>query len=65
MTRSTKRRLGLILIEIIVVIVGIIYIYPVFLMFMNSVKPFREVVTDVIALPTRLAWETTATSLTR
>ncbi|HPJ65560.1 MAG TPA: carbohydrate ABC transporter permease [Flexilinea sp.] len=57
MTRSTKRRLGLILIEIIVVIVGIIYIYPVFLMFMNSVKPFREVVTDVIALPTRLAWE--------
>lgn len=57
MTRSTKRRLGLILIEIIVVIVGIIYIYPVSLMFMNSVKPFREVVTDVIALPTRLAWE--------
>lgn len=57
MTRSTKRRLGLILIEIIVFIVGIIYIYPVFLMFMNSVKPFREVVTDVIALPTRLAWE--------
>ncbi|MHC1771479.1 MAG: carbohydrate ABC transporter permease [Flexilinea sp.] len=57
MTRSRKRKLQLIVLEIIVIVLGIFYIYPVFLMFMNSVKPFKEVVTDVIALPTRIAWE--------
>lgn len=57
MTRTSKRRLSLVILEIVIVIIGLAYIYPVFLMFMNSVKPFREVVTDVIGLPSRIAWE--------
>ena len=57
MTRAAKNRLYLVILEIIIVIIGIIYIYPVFLMFMNSVKPFREVVTDVIALPSKIEWK--------
>lgn len=52
-----RRKPALIILEIGIIIIGIIYIYPVFLMFMNSVKPFKEVVTDVIALPTRIEWK--------
>ncbi|MFT3984433.1 MAG: carbohydrate ABC transporter permease [Lachnospiraceae bacterium] len=57
MKRAKKKKLQLLLLEIVMLLMGIVYIYPVFLMFMNSVKPFKEVVTDVIALPTRVAWE--------
>jgi len=57
MTRAKKKKLRLLLLEIAMLLMGLVYIYPVFLMFMNSVKPFKEVVTDVIALPTRVAWE--------
>lgn len=56
MTRADKRRLYLVILEVIIVIIGLVYIYPVFLMFMNSVKPFREVVMDVIALPSKIEW---------
>ncbi len=57
MTRAKKKKLRLLILEIAMFLMGLVYIYPVFLMFMNSVKPFKEVVTDVIALPTRVAWE--------
>ncbi len=57
MTRADKRRLYLVILEVIIVIIGLVYIYPVFLMFMNSVKPFREVVMDVIALPSKIEWK--------
>ncbi|MDO5573300.1 MAG: carbohydrate ABC transporter permease [bacterium] len=56
MTRAKKKRLQMVLLEIVITLIGIIYIYPVFLMFMNSVKPFKEVVTDVIGLPSRIEW---------
>ena len=45
------------ILEIVLVLIGLIYIYPVFLMFINSFKPFREVVVNVIALPSRLEWQ--------
>ncbi len=57
MTRAKKKKLRVLILEIVMLLMGLVYIYPVFLMFMNSVKPFKEVVTDVIALPTRAAWE--------
>lgn len=41
----------MILMLILLSLFTIIYIYPVFLMFMNSFKPFGEVVSDPIALP--------------
>jgi len=40
-----------------ITVIAILYSYPVFLMFINSVKPFGEVVSDVIALPRQLAFE--------
>ncbi|MCR4657764.1 MAG: carbohydrate ABC transporter permease [Lachnospiraceae bacterium] len=35
----------------VLTLLALVYIYPVFLMFMNSFKPFGEVVSDPIALP--------------
>ncbi len=57
MTRRQKKKLKMILAEIIMAFVALVYIYPVFLMFINSVKPFGEVVADVIALPKVLEWQ--------
>lgn len=56
MTLTQKKKCKLIVLTIIMAILAIVYIYPVFLMFINSVKPFAEVVTDVIALPSKLEW---------
>lgn len=52
-TRS-KINIRLIILEVFVIILGLVFIYPVFLMVINSFKPFREVVIDVIALPSKL-----------
>ncbi|MDC7240297.1 MAG: carbohydrate ABC transporter permease, partial [Spirochaetales bacterium] len=49
-----KQRTGIIILEILMILVGIFFIYPVFLMFMNSFKTFGEVVSNVIALPKSL-----------
>ncbi len=46
-----KKVLGKSLVILVLTVVALIYIYPVFLMFMNSIKPFGEVVADAIALP--------------
>lgn len=51
---KNRKKIRLLLVEIIMVLVALIYIYPVFLMFMNSVKPFGEVVADVIKLPSTI-----------
>jgi len=57
MTRKQKQNLSKIILEVFMVIFAIIFIYPIFLMFINSVKPFGEVVSDVIALPSKIEWE--------
>jgi raffinose/stachyose/melibiose transport system permease protein len=57
MKATAKRKVRLGILEAFIILVALVYIYPVFLMFMNSLKPFKEVVLDPIALPTRLAWE--------
>lgn len=56
MSLSQKHKMKLIILTIVMAVIAIIYIYPVFLMFINSVKPFGEVVLDVIALPSKLEW---------
>lgn len=56
MTLKQKKKCKLIVLTIIMAVLALVYIYPVFLMFINSVKPFSEVVTDVIALPSKLEW---------
>jgi len=57
MSRRMKNILRKSLFEILIIVLACAYIYPVFLMFINSVKPFKEVVVDAIALPTKLALE--------
>ena len=48
---AKRRKRNTIILMIILTIVALIFIYPVFLMFLNSFKPFGEVVSDPIALP--------------
>ncbi|MDF2590396.1 MAG: carbohydrate transporter permease [Anaerocolumna sp.] len=57
MSRAQMKQLKNFTLILFIVILGGIYIYPVFLMFLNSVKPFKEVVIDVIALPSKIALE--------
>ncbi|HBG01583.1 MAG TPA: sugar ABC transporter permease [Firmicutes bacterium] len=56
-TRGQRTRLRWFLVELFALALAVFYIYPVFLMVNNSLKPFREVIMDVIALPSRLAFE--------
>lgn len=54
MTNAKKNRL--LLIEILMIIIALIFIYPIILVAINSFKSFSEVMTDVIALPKRLTF---------
>ena len=62
MSRDTKRKVSKWTMIICLTIVACFYIYPVFLMVMNSFKPFGEIIGDVLALlsvltfPTTLMW---------
>ena len=56
MSLSQKHKAKLIILAVVMGILAIVYIYPVFLMFINSAKPFSEVVLDVIALPSKFEW---------
>lgn len=51
---NSRINIKLILLEVFVIILGLVFIYPVFVMVINSFKPFREVVINVIALPSKL-----------
>lgn len=51
-----KRKMKTVILAVVMLIFAVIYIYPVFLMFMNSVKPFGEIVLDVIKLPSTIEW---------
>ncbi|MUT66966.1 carbohydrate ABC transporter permease [Paenibacillus sp. NEAU-GSW1] len=42
--------------EIIMVLLSLVFLYPIFLAINNSLKSFGEVMTDVIALPKKLAF---------
>ncbi|MCH5255237.1 MAG: carbohydrate ABC transporter permease [Lachnospiraceae bacterium] len=54
MTLQRKRLLSKIIMIICLTVVACIYIYPVYLMFMNSFKPFGEIIADVLAFPKKL-----------
>lgn len=47
--RSNKA--GRIVLEIVLVVIALLFLYPLFLAIFNSFKSFQEVMTDVIALP--------------
>lgn len=41
---------------LVMLLIALVYVYPIFLMCINAVKPFGEVVTDVIKLPSKTEW---------
>ena len=43
--------------SVILSIVAIFYLYPLFLVLINSFKTFSEITSNVISLPSRLVWE--------
>lgn len=51
MTRKARRTRNRVIMVICLVLIACIYIYPVYLMFMNSFKPFGEIVANVLAFP--------------
>ena len=46
-----RKKRNIVILTIVLTVIAVIFIYPVFLKFMNSFKPFGEVVSDPIALP--------------
>jgi raffinose/stachyose/melibiose transport system permease protein len=52
-----NQKTGLITLEIFMILLALLFLYPIFLVFNNSLKSFREVMTDVIALPKQLTFE--------
>lgn len=53
----SKKDIKKLIMVAVMVLVGVVYIYPVFLMFLNSIKSFKEVIIDVIALPSQFEWK--------
>ncbi len=54
MRLQQKRMLRKTIMIACLVVVAVVYIYPVYLMFMNSFKPFGEIIADVLAFPSKL-----------
>ncbi|CAM3384942.1 carbohydrate ABC transporter permease [Paenibacillus lupini] len=54
MNRQSKA--GRIILEVVMVLLSLLFLYPLFLAINNSFKSFGEVMTDVIALPKKLAF---------
>ena len=48
---AKRKRRNTVILVIVLTAISLVFIYPVFLMFLNSFKPFGEVVSDPIALP--------------
>ncbi|CAM4287296.1 carbohydrate ABC transporter permease [Paenibacillus tarimensis] len=52
-----RSRAGRLVLEISMILLSLLFLYPLFLAVNNSLKSFGEVMTDVIALPKQLAFE--------
>ncbi|KUP26333.1 carbohydrate ABC transporter permease [Paenibacillus sp. DMB5] len=53
---KTNNKTGKIILEIVLVLLSLLFLYPLFLTIINSFKSFSEVMTDVIALPQKLTF---------
>lgn len=54
---TKQNKAGRFVLEIVMVLISLLFLYPLFLAINNSLKSFGEVMTDVIALPKQLAFE--------
>ncbi|MBR0368489.1 MAG: carbohydrate ABC transporter permease [Clostridia bacterium] len=53
---AAQKRAAHIAFLVVVILLAAVYIYPVFLMVDNSLKPFKEILTNVLALPSHPEW---------
>lgn len=56
MRLTQKKKIKRTVLVLVMLLIALIYVYPIFLMCINAVKPFGEVVTDVISLPSKAEW---------
>ncbi|HBF38189.1 MAG TPA: sugar ABC transporter permease [Firmicutes bacterium] len=49
-----EHRKSTVVLEVVMIVVTLIYLYPIFLVISNSLKSYKEVMTDVIGLPKHL-----------
>ncbi|HET6452747.1 MAG TPA: carbohydrate ABC transporter permease [Spirochaetia bacterium] len=63
MSRGRRPRAAA-LVSVLMTVVAVAYLYPLLLVVINSVKTFSEITTNVVALPSHLAWENFANAFT-
>lgn len=56
-TAQSRNKFGRLILEIVMVLLSVLFLYPLFLAINNSLKSFGEVMTDVVALPKQLVFE--------
>lgn len=54
--KTNNSKAGKIILEVALVLLSLLFLYPLFLTVINSLKSFSEVMTDVIALPKKLVF---------
>ncbi|HTP58006.1 MAG TPA: carbohydrate ABC transporter permease [Spirochaetia bacterium] len=59
-----KRSRGAVAISCIMAIVALVYIYPLILVAINSLKTFAQIMENVMAFPSQLRWENFANAFT-
>ncbi len=57
MKRETKRKWKTVILMVCMIAIALVYIYPIYLMVINSFKSFQEVLTDVLSLPGKMMLE--------
>jgi raffinose/stachyose/melibiose transport system permease protein len=57
MNTKSRNRAGRFTLEVVMVLLSLLFLYPLFLTIINSFKSFGEVMTDVVALPKQLVFE--------
>ncbi|WP_106769053.1 carbohydrate ABC transporter permease [Paenibacillus faecalis] len=56
MENINKYRTGTFVIEVIMILIGLLFLVPFYFLFVNSVKTFGELLTDSAGLPTTIEW---------
>ncbi len=59
-----RRPRGAPLVSVVMALAALVYVYPLLLVAINSLKTFSQIMENVIALPSQLRWENFANSFT-
>jgi raffinose/stachyose/melibiose transport system permease protein len=57
-----RRRFGMVLLELFMVLLALLFLYPIALIFINSLKPISEIMGRFFALPVRISLENYSTA---